>query len=241
LSLRLSDRLYVTTDIRHVWMEDRVVILDLKTESYFALDPTASCMWRELSLGKTHAECLNVLGNWYSGDRSRLEVDFDAFANRCVEAGWLVPTFAAPSQEAHRARTLKPARRFLTIRAWWALVCVTMSLSWRGFSRTYAAAAQASKLRPIVTDDLERLLSLAVAAFARAEELFYLKAAPADCLPRSLALFRILRATGLPVEHCIGVQQFPFTAHAWAQLHGDIIHDDPENQNRYTVIARISP
>ena len=78
-------------------------------------------------------------------------------------------------------------------------------------------------------------------AFARAEEFFYLKTAPADCLPRSLALFRVLRAAGLPVEHCIGVQQFPFTAHAWAQFRGDIIHDDPENQTRYTVIARISP
>ena len=129
----------------------------------------------------------------------------------------------------------------MAIRAWWALVCVTISLSWRGFSRTYADAVSASKSRPVATDDLEHVLSKAVVAFARAEEFFYLKAAPADCLPRSLALFRILRAVGLPVEHCIGVQQFPFTAHAWAQFRGDIIHDDPENQTRYTVIARISP
>jgi hypothetical protein len=241
LSLSLSDRLYVTPHIRYVWMEDRVVILDLKTESYFALDPTASYMWRELCRGRTHDECLNVLAGLFPDDRPRLGIDFDAFANRCVEAGWLVRTVTAPPQEAHVARIRKPGRQFLTIRAWWALVCVTISLSWRGFSRTYADAISASKSRPVVTDDLEDVLSRGVAAFARAEEFFYLKAAPADCLPRSLALFRILRATGLPVEHCIGVQQFPFTAHAWAQFRGGIIHDDPENQNRYTVIARISP
>ena len=57
--------------------------------------------------------------------------------------------------------------------------------------------------------------------------------------PRSLALFTFLRRTGLPVCHCIGVRPFPFSAHAWTECHGRVVHDDALNRNRFTIIARI--
>jgi len=130
-------------------------------------------------------------------------------------------------------------RRFLTIKAWWSLWSVTRSLAKRGFSCTYNAALGLPKLQKIQTRRQTGSLSTALKAFARAENFLYLKKAPRDCLPRSLALFLFLRSIGWPVEHCIGLQQFPFLAHAWTEYHGEVLHDDPRNQERFTVIARI--
>ena len=78
-----------------------------------------------------------------------------------------------------------------------------------------------------------------VAAFAKAENFCYLKKAPRDCLPRSLALFRFLRSIGAAAVHCIGVRQFPFGAHAWVEFQECVLHDNPAVAETYTVIARL--
>jgi Transglutaminase-like superfamily len=231
--------LYVAPHIRHVWIDDRVAILDLRSESYFALDPTASLMWREFTLGHDHDACLRNLICRFPDGSPQLELDFDAFGQRCIEAGWLIETRAATSQDALARSKRKPARRLLSLQAWWSLFRVTRLLSARGFSWTYNAVSQMAPADLGQGQDPDLILSAGLAAFARSEEFFHLKTSPADCLPRSLALFQFLRTLGLPAEHCIGVQQFPFSAHAWTQFRGNIVHDDPANRERYTVIARI--
>lgn len=239
LSEDVPQTLYVAPHIRHVWLDDRVAILDLRSESYFALDPTASAMWRELASGHDREQRLRNLHRQFSDQSPRLEPDLDAFMRRGIEAGWLLQARSAPCQVGRALPRRRPARRFLTVRAWWSLFRVSRSLSVRGFSWTYNAVSQRAQACAVRAHDHEQILSAAVKAFARVEEVFYLRTAPADCLPRSLALFRFLRTAGLPVEHCIGVQQFPFSAHAWTQFHGRVVHDDPLNKERYTVIASL--
>ncbi len=234
---RSDERLHVAPCIRHVWIDDRVAILDLQSECYFALDPTASLMWREFAHGHDRDECLQSLRHQFPDDPARLELDLDAFAKSCTEAGWLVGARCAARQPAQRLPSRGPARRFLVLRAWWSLFRMTQLLSLRGFAWTYNAASQRVRARTV--QDQDRTLRDAVRAFSRAEEFFHLRTAPADCLPRSLALFQFLGAVGLPAEHCVGIQQFPFSAHAWTQLHGQVVHDDPLTQERYTVIARL--
>jgi hypothetical protein len=239
MSQNSAAKLYVAPHIRHVWIDDRVAILDLRSESYFALDPIASLMWREFAPGHDRDERRRNLRYQFPDDVTRLELDLDAFENRCMESGWLVRTLCAPTQAGQSFPTREPTERFLTVRAWLGLLRVTRSLSSRGFSSTYNAVLQEIHACGIRSNDQERTVLAAVAAFARAEEFFNLKTAPADCLPRSLALFQFLRRVGLPAEHCIGVQQFPFSAHAWTEFRGRVVHDDPQNQERFTVIARL--
>jgi hypothetical protein len=234
-----DENLHVAPCIRHVWIDDRVAILDLQSECYFALDPTASLMWREFARGHDRDECLRSLRRRFPDETARLELDLDAFAKRCTEAGWLVGARCEPTPAEQRLPSYRPARRFLVLRAWWSLFRTTRLLSMRGFSWTYNLVSQRVHAHAMPAQDQDRTLRDAVTAFSRAEEFFHLRAAPADCLPRSLALFQFLCAVGLPVEHCIGIQQFPFSAHAWTQFHGQVVHDDPLNQERYTVIARV--
>lgn len=47
------------------------------------------------------------------------------------------------------------------------------------------------------------------------------------CLPKALAAYRMLRRRGVPVDFSIGIQPFPFVAHAWLEL-GDTILDEQE-------------
>jgi hypothetical protein len=130
-------------------------------------------------------------------------------------------------------------QRFLTARAWWSLAITSRRLKAHGFAETYALYSRLAK--PLdEPDDSGRVLARACSAFSRAENAFLLKEAPRDCLPRSLALFGLLRSLGLAAEHVIGVQLFPFQAHAWVEHRGRVVHDDPSHPSRFAPIARIS-
>ena len=48
------------------------------------------------------------------------------------------------------------------------------------------------------------------------------------CLERSLALYLILRRRGLSPHMCIGVRPLPLVAHAWVELAGAPLNEDPD-------------
>lgn len=50
----------------------------------------------------------------------------------------------------------------------------------------------------------------------------------AECLERSLASFLLLRRAGVPVDLRIGVQAYPFVAHAWLELLGKPVGEHPD-------------
>ena len=74
----------------------------------------------------------------------------------------------------------------------------------------------------------------------RAENLFWFRDAPDDCLPRSLALFSFLRALGLPATHKIGGTRYPgLLMHAWVESSERALIDDPELLGMLTVLSTI--
>jgi hypothetical protein len=66
--------------------------------------------------------------------------------------------------------------------------------------------------------------------------IFYFK--PVLCLQRSAATTCLLKKYGFPAEMVIGVQQFPFLAHAWVEINGRIINDKPYVSEIYSVLSR---
>jgi hypothetical protein len=234
---------FIAHHIRYTWVDDRVIILDLQSEAYFALDPTASLMWQQLALGHDREHALQYLLARHSVDSvdsDQIERDFAGFVEKCRESGWLVNKLPPTATRSIRSSASGQIKGISALAAWWALYRTSRSLSTRGFSATYAALSELAQLEMGHEPD-ERTISAALRAFTRAEEFFHLKSAPADCLPRSLALFRFLRQVGVPVEHCIGVDTFPFSAHAWAQYQGRVVHDAELNPKQYTIIAKLPP
>jgi hypothetical protein len=57
----------------------------------------------------------------------------------------------------------------------------------------------------------------------------------AQCLEQSLTLFLLLRRRGVPVELRIGIQPFPFMAHAWVEHDGRPVNE-PED-----FVTRLAP
>ena len=64
----------------------------------------------------------------------------------------------------------------------------------------------------------------------------YFKEVP--CLQRSAAVVRLLRKRGVHAELVIGVQQWPFRAHAWAEIGGQVVNDKPHVIGDFVVIDR---
>jgi hypothetical protein len=116
-------------------------------------------------------------------------------------------------------------------RAVLSLVITRRDLRRFGFAETYERYAQLSCDLPLTE------LAVALRAFKSSENLFVSKAAPNDCLLRSLALFQFLRLENIAVEHVIGVMRSPFGAHAWVQYRGEPLFDN--QAKRFTVLARM--
>jgi hypothetical protein len=116
-----------------------------------------------------------------------------------------------------------PIRLFLKCAA--LLVACRVHLRVFGFSKTIARARSSGALRkgPPSHDlqlarDTTRTLEAAATVFP----------GRARCLEQSLALYVILRRSGIPAVLRVGAQALPFAAHAWVELFGQPLNSDPE-------------
>ncbi len=233
--------LHPTSDVRFRAVDGLVVLLDLRTASYVVLDRVATAMWQVLTSHADEARRLAELAERFDAPGGVLRGDLDAFARDCLERGFLAPEPPAPAASPAGPERGDAARGALAVRAWLSLLATSRSIARRGFSDTYRRYARLPRPASGGGEDVGALVSRAERAFSRAENFFVLRSAPRDCLPRSLALFRFLRSVGVPAEHCIGVQRFPFEAHAWVECGGSVVLDAPSFTRGYAEIARLRP
>lgn len=183
-------------------------VLDAVEGEYFALDEEDSPTWRAVFAG-ANTRC--------SADR------VEAIVASARRRNWLLsgPGDDAPG-EAVRTRG-RPytwiQRRFPALSALICLSATARSLRRCGFGPTYARA-QAYSGDPARAQESDSAMPRALAAFQAAERVMISRLGAEDCLPRSLALYVHLRRSGCDVRHCIGVQRYPFTAHAWVEHRG---------------------
>jgi hypothetical protein len=57
----------------------------------------------------------------------------------------------------------------------------------------------------------------------------------AQCLERSLVLYDYLRCRGISAQMRLGIQRYPFMAHAWVEYRGEPINDVPEHVRIFTA------
>lgn len=221
--------------VRYAEVDGLVVVLDLRDESYSVLDEVASAMWLALCEAGSVEAALPELERRYDGvDPERLRADADGFAADCVARGFMDQD-GAGRERPEPPTALAPIRPRVG-HAWRSLLATRRHLRRDGLERAYGACAQAPLAEPHAP---EERLDAALKAFVSAENAFLSRRAPDDCLLRSLALYRFLRAAGLPVEHRIGVRRFPFGAHAWVEHDGRVLLDDETRTSGFTVLARL--
>jgi len=58
------------------------------------------------------------------------------------------------------------------------------------------------------------------------------------CLQRSAAAVCLLKSYGVRALMVIGAQQMPFKTHAWVEVDGHIVNDNPYISEIYAVLDR---
>lgn len=101
-----------------------------------------------------------------------------------------------------------------------------------GFARSVALARKlAGRQDCPITDPIE---AERVNHRVRMAAVFY--PGRALCLEQSLALFILLRRRGIGAELRLGVQPYPFNAHAWVELNGQPVNESKETIRQFVPI-----
>ncbi len=122
-------------------------------------------------------------------------------------------------------------------RAMLLIALLKLALAIAGFERAWGwirRRAQMTELSPNAdTVDVERLEHTVAMAAA-------LYPGRAQCLERSLVLYWCLRRRGIAAHYRMGVQSYPFLAHAWIEYRGRPINDVPEHVRRFRPIEGLA-
>ena len=102
------------------------------------------------------------------------------------------------------------------------LAATDLALRTLGFSRTVAIARRLGHSRAAGDSELVSEVCRRVAVAA------VLYPGRARCLEQSMALYVLLRRRGIAADLRLGVQPYPFNAHAWVELNGVALNEEPE-------------
>lgn len=116
--------------------------------------------------------------------------------------------------------------------AYLALLRVDLQLACRGFASVHRAVKQL----PVESKRADARTEETVCRAVDIACVLYFK--EVLCLQRAAATTRLLRRNGTPAEMVIGVQQFPFRAHAWVEVAGRVANDKRYVGEMYRVLDR---
>lgn len=119
-----------------------------------------------------------------------------------------------------------------------ALVAVKAGLTFLGFGRTFALAGRWTRKRSERRAPLDAFSSLGIVHRVALVAAFF--PGRAECLEQSLALFVLLRRRGVAVELRLGVQPYPFTAHAWIEYEGVPLNESRETVKSFVLFPRLA-
>jgi hypothetical protein len=118
-----------------------------------------------------------------------------------------------------------------TLRCLLLIAACDVGLRVLGFARVLRIARWCAGQRQVPFDRqlIDRTLHSVIVATA-----FY--PGRSKCLEQAVATFILLRRRGAPVNIRLGVQPYPFIAHAWLELNGQPITESPEVIARFALL-----
>lgn len=241
--------------VRSTETPDGLVLMDVRTGRYYAMNATAEALWHAVERGERLESVANQVSVRTGADAQRVTADFrhlleDLERHGLVERvetgppGARSAAEAAPAAEAmasaaepmattpeHAASPLPRRWPSVLLALFGLAIAETVLLfGFPVFHRVVRRLPRAAS-RPPSAGELEWAV-MVVETAARAHF------RRAWCLQRSFALLWVLRSRHLAADLVIGVRRLPFAAHAWVEAQGRVIGDDPRVCGGYQVIER---
>jgi hypothetical protein len=222
--------------------DDITRVLDMDRGRFYALNAVAS---RLLTLTLEHGpdEAVVLAARAYGVAEAQVRGDLEALILELQGRGllwrgeakpacgrcWLPRWIVGPCRVKGPV-TARVAARLLR-RAWWSLRLDGWASSLERWRRP------AGPPQPVPAASAEKVITAvdsAVRDAAAAQLLF-----PVACKERALVGHHLLRAVyGLPAVLVVGVQHYPFVAHAWVEVDGRTITDDEGHCAGFVPVAR---
>jgi hypothetical protein len=192
---------------------DRTILLDLRTERYLGLDEVGTAVWALVADAGEDGVALpgivEMLSTEFDVPQAVLEHDVGALLDRLRREGLIEGL--APAAMASALKVPSGLRCALT------LVFAVLALRALGLRRSLAMARRLGRRVPALFVPTQEYLAGVVRKVDTAAAFFPGRAL---CLEQSLALYVVLRWTGVGVRFVLGVQPHPFEAHAWVEHQG---------------------
>jgi len=118
----------------------------------------------------------------------------------------------------------------------WRAYRELLNLEYPLFQQNFAAIYERVRNTPVRVPVRETVTADQICRAVDLASALYFK--QARCLQRSAATACLLKKSGFPAEMVVGVQQIPFLAHAWVELHGRVVNDKPYMSEIYRILSR---
>lgn len=133
-----------------------------------------------------------------------------------------------------RQRRIRPPS---VITAFAALAATDLALRTIGFARSVALVRRLSSRKPVWEEQLFELSERAAHTVSVAAAFYPGRAL---CLEQSLVLYLLLRRRGADVQLRLGVQPYPFNAHAWVECGGVPLNENEEIIRQFVPVQEFA-
>jgi hypothetical protein len=228
-------------------VDGSVRLLDLN-EWFYAISEAGAILLRE-TLERGPSEAAATVSRKYNVSVEQVRADLDDLLQD-LERKQLIEReargeLARPLQMSCPSRTfaillrcLYRGARTTRVRSSLVLTLAVLALRTLGWAGTIATwqLALARPLGPPPGEESELLAGVVNETVRRAATRHFL---PLSCKERSLCLWFLLRAAGIPAELVVGIDPFPLAGHCWCESGTlRLSDDDMESLHKYTVFAR---
>lgn len=225
----LAAALDLHPDVVMIAHDGCVRLLDLRRCRFFALDAIGSQLLQHSLRGPTE-QAVRAIASRFGVSQAQVAADWQKLADQLVVQRLVTRRRAAPAVTLPSVWWLW----CLLTMAWLSVRCLNWQLAiewWRVPSDHRGQYAwRRSELAAYLADFDQRLRQVAARHILNPE-----------CKELALVSWRQLRSDlRLPVELKLGVNPYPFQAHAWVECAGLVISDDAESCAQYRIAKTYS-
>jgi hypothetical protein len=238
--LTSDSRLFQSPDVMANEQGGITILMCLRSSRFHTLDEVGSLVWRALFAGRTTSEVIAEVAQACDASADHIANDIKTFLRQLHAIGLV--SFQPRAVVACKPGTLLsgsgpgvavrcPSMPWLI----WQLTLSAILLRLCGLKTTLNMLYRCTSTVDGQPDGAEKVIAARLSTAASWTPL------RTECLEQSLALLWMLRRQGVAAHLRIGVQPFPFFAHAWVEHRGMPVNDTIEKLKLYRPFPILGP